>query len=110
MTGPDEEKDDKPSIYTYKHFISFYENSIQKVKKDESAFYVHGKVVKYSKLSLGMLNNKNKLRWVLVWIITSKQFENFIMLLIIINSLVLGMKDYTQKDDQEIKQINKIVQ
>ena len=46
-----------------------------------------------------MLDNKSKLRIFLVWLVKAKWFEHFITSLILINSLFLGIKDYTDKDD-----------
>jgi len=65
--------------------------------------------VRYSKNSLAILNNKTKLRFALVWIITSKWFDRLIMLLIIINSILLGIKDYTVGDNDDAVPRNKII-
>ena len=67
---------------------------------DEQTFWVHGKTVKYSKNAFGILHNKTKLRYALVWIITSKWFENLVIFLILLNSIIMGMKDYTDEDDK----------
>ena len=40
-----------------------------------------------------------KLRFVLVYIVTSKMFENIVMVLILLNSILLGVKDYTDWDN-----------
>jgi hypothetical protein len=42
-----------------------------------------------------MLDNKNKIRIALVWLITWKWFDRFIITLIMINALFLGLKDYS---------------
>ena len=65
--------------------------------------------MRYSKNSLPILNNKTKLRFALVWIITSKWFDRLIMLLIIINSILLGIKDYTVGDNDDAVPRNKII-
>lgn len=75
-----------------------YENKIHLIK-DDCTFFVHGKQVRFAKRSLGMLDNKNRIRIFLVWLITSKWFENMIISLILINSLFLGIKDYTDKEN-----------
>lgn len=67
--------------------------------KDPRSFFVHGKTVRFSKTSLGLLENKSKLRWYLVWLTTSKGFEYFIIFLIMLNSVFLGIKDYTDVDN-----------
>jgi len=70
---------------------------------DEESFYVHGKSVKYCKTAFGLLDNKNKLRWAFVWVVTSKWFDNLVLILIVINSIILGVKDYTDPTDQTPK-------
>ena len=92
------EKEEVPAI-SWKRFVETYEESLNHVH-DESSFYVHGKIVKYSKNAFGMLNNKTKFRFALVWVVTSKWFENLVILLIMINSIILGMKDYTDAEDK----------
>lgn len=84
-----------------------YDEAMVKVK-DHRSFYVHGKFCKYSKTSLGLLDNRSKIRWYIVYLITSKKFENFILIMIIINSVFLGVKDYTDQDNQT--SINKFVE
>ena len=54
---------------------------------------------KFSKSAIGLLDNKVKLRFVLVHIVTSKIFENIVMVLILLNSILLGVKDYTDWDN-----------
>jgi hypothetical protein len=76
--------------------------------KDDCTFFVHGKYIKYSNRSLGMLDNKNKFRIFLVWLINHKWFENFIILLILVNSLLLGAKDYTDYDN--VTPVNRFVE
>lgn len=62
--------------------------------KDEVTFMAHGLEYKLSKNSLGFLNNKHKFRIILVWFVTWKPFDHLILLLIILNSMCLGFKDY----------------
>ena len=63
---------------------------------------MHGKYVQYAKNSLGLLTNKNPLRIALVWLVTWNVFDNFIMFLIMINSLSLGIKVYTDPDNETL--------
>lgn len=88
-------------------FNAIYEDSISRIK-DEHSFYVHGKFVRFSKNSLGMLENKTKLRWTLAWLVTSKKFEQFIIFVIMVNSVFLGIKDYT--DVNNVTPINQFVE
>jgi hypothetical protein len=61
---------------------------------DEVSFLVHGKRYKFCKDSLGMFSNRNPFRIVIVWIITWHVFQKIILLLIILNSVALGMRNY----------------
>jgi len=88
-------------------FNATYEDAISRIK-DEHSFYVHGKFVRFSKNSLGVLENKTKLRWILAWLVTSKRFEQFIILVIMVNSVFLGIKDYT--DVLNVTPINQFVE
>lgn len=63
--------------------------------RDDTTFLVHGKYVKYSRRSYAIFENKNKLRIFCVWLITSRYFDYFITAMILLNSLFLGIKDYT---------------
>ena len=73
--------------------------------KDDVSFHLHGKRYKFSKSSLGMLSNKSPFRIATVWIITWPVFEKMILILIILNSLALGMKDYL--DPENLTEWNK---
>lgn len=77
----------------------FMESTAPHHVKDERTFYVHGKYKRFGKNSLGVFSNKSKLRWSLVWLTQAPLFENFIVFLILLNSLFLGIKDYTDKEN-----------
>ena len=66
--------------------------------KDEVSFRVHGKQHVFSKNALGFLDNKSRFRIMIVWIITWPVFDKIILILIILNSLALGLKDYVNED------------
>ena len=51
--------------------------------------------MKFAKQSLGFFTNKNQVRIFMVWLTTWKWFDRIILLLIILNSICLGVKDYT---------------
>lgn len=70
---------------------------------DEVSFDVHGKRYMFSKNSLGFLSNRSPFRIALVWIITWPVFDKLILLLIILNSLGLGLKDYRDPDNLTYK-------
>ena len=80
-------------------FNEDYDDKMMRIKDDVS-FEAHGKRYKFSKNALGFLDNKNKLRCMLVWIITWSVFDKIILLLILMNSLMLGIKDYLDPDDE----------
>jgi len=72
------------------------------------SFFVHGKIYKFSKESLGVFDNKNKLRIWSVWLITSKRFDLCVLFLILLNSIFLGMMDYT--DEENVSWQNQLVE
>lgn len=61
---------------------------------------MHGKYVYFSKTSFGFLTNKSRIRLTMVWLVTSKWFENFIIFLIIVNSILLGIKNYVDVNNE----------
>ena len=67
--------------------------------KDDNTFFVNNMYYKFSKTSLHMMSSRNAFRMVLVKIATHKVFDNIILLLIIVNSICLGVKDYTDVDN-----------
>lgn len=68
--------------------------------KDEVTFECHGKRHKFSKNSLGFLDNKSKFRICVVWIITWSYFDKAVLFLIILNSAGLGLKDYLDPNNE----------
>ena len=48
-----------------------------------------------------MFSNTNKFRQVIVWLITWKYFDYFVILIIVTNSIFLGMYDYTARDSNK---------
>lgn len=61
-------------------------------------FLVHGKTVSFSPRALLCLRDTNPFRYGLVWIITSWLFENFILVLIIANTVMIACIDYSVID------------
>jgi hypothetical protein len=91
---------------SFKNFNLIYNESLKRIH-DERSFYVHDKFVKYNKNSLGIFENKTKVRFAMAWVVNSKWFDNTVITLIIINSILLGMKDYTDPNDKT--EMNKII-
>lgn len=73
--------------------VNWYDQ--QDMPDDPSVFYVHGKSHTFSKRSLFVFSNNNRFRRAVVWIITHKRFDHIIVFLILVNALLLGIKDYT---------------
>ena len=67
----------------------------QTFNKFEAEFHMHGKTFYLAKSSLNLFGEKNKLRRALVWLVKWNWFENFIILCIVANSILLALKDYS---------------
>ena len=76
--------------------------------KDENSFYVNDQKCAYAKNSLHLLSNRNPFRIFLVKLITHWIFEKTILLLILVNSLCLGFKDYIDVNNETVK--NQIIE
>lgn len=74
---------------------------------DPHIFYAHGKKFRFWSTSLNWLDNKNFIRKIWVWIVCSKWFDRVIIFLIILNSLFLGIMDYTDTENKSWR--NKLV-
>ena len=61
----------------------------------------------YNVKSFG-LSNKSRFRFEVVKLVTSKVFERFIMILILIYSILLGLKDYVNDDEPVNQLINRV--
>ena len=79
-----------------------------KPEDDPSMFYSHGKYHRFSEKSVWVLVKGNPIREGIVWIITHKRFDHVVVGLILFNSLLLGIKDYTDVDN--VTQINQFVE
>jgi hypothetical protein len=79
-----------------------------KPEDDPSMFYSHGKYHRFSEKSVWVLEKGNPIREGIVWIITHKRFDHVVVGLILFNSLLLGIKDYTDVDN--VTQINQFVE
>ena len=84
-----------------------FEESVYKVR-DENSFYVNGRHLRFSKNSLAVFDNKQKLRYAMVVLTTSKVFDRCVLGLILLNSLFLGIKDYT--DVNNTTKVNKYIE
>ena len=91
----------------WRKFNKAYDESMLHIK-EEDIFYVHGQFFRFSKQSLVIFTNRSRLRWACVWLTQKKSFENFIIFMIALNSITLGIKDYTDKDN--LGQRNQIVE
>ena len=77
------------------------EIQVQEVLEEQDCkFYYHEKEHLYSRRSLFCFTKNNRFRQAIVWIITHKKFDQSIVALIIFNSILLGIKDYTDFDNK----------
>jgi hypothetical protein len=94
-----EEGEEDKDKNLWQQFTMMYEDSVYKVR-DENSFIVRGQQKRFAKNSLGIFDNKQKFRYGMVYITTSKWFENCVIALIVFNSLLLGIKDYTDVNNE----------
>lgn len=84
------------------------DNEEDEVVDEECMFYYHDKKFKFSRRSLFCFTKQNRLRQMVVWAITHKRFDQIIVLLIIFNSILLGIKDYRDFDNET--PVNQVVE
>ena len=77
---------------------------------DGAEFKFHGSTHYFDPVSLYCLNGENKFRRYVVWLITWPAFDTFITIVILINSVMLGMRNMSfrmtvqcEDDDSRIK-------
>jgi hypothetical protein len=58
-------------------------------------FVVHGKLYRFSPVSLGCLPETSALRQFLVWLVTWKWWDRAVLLIILLNTIMLAMTDYS---------------
>jgi hypothetical protein len=96
------EEDDSPN-FNRESCVDMLKKKGRKAPKDVQAeetindgftFYAHNKFHRFSSNSLGIFSNKSALRKAAVRLATWKYFEWFITSQILLNSLLLGMKDF----------------
>jgi len=73
---------------------------------DGFTFYAHSKFHRFSSNSIGLFSNKSRFRKKLVKLVTWKYFEHFITAAIVANSLLLGIKDFKNKDSWRSKLVD----
>jgi len=61
-------------------------------------FWAWGKWHKFSPKTLWLFDNQSKFRNLVVKIITNRHFDQFIIFLIAMNSIMLGIRDYTNDE------------
>jgi len=71
-------------------------------------FRCHGQDFYFAEYSLFLFSNASKVRIGLVKLITWKYFEHFITFMIIVNSILLGMMDYSDTENKGWR--NRLVQ
>lgn len=84
----------------FKGHIRHIETSFKKKDPRKNwTFWVHDQEFEFDQFSLGCFTNTSKFRYTVAWIITWKAFEKFIMALILLNAVLMGMKDYLDKEN-----------
>jgi hypothetical protein len=74
-----------------------------------NTFIVNGEELIYSKTStFKNLDNQSRFRYNIVWLVSQKPFDAFILLLIFFNSILMGMKDYL--DDKNTTPTNQFIE
>lgn len=81
---------------------------VNKTKENCFEFEANGKKHLFSKKSIWLFGHENKFRKKIINIITHRFFDSTIVFLIMVNSLMLGVKDYT--DIKNETNINRIVE
>jgi len=56
--------------------------------------FTHGRAITFPERSMGFFHLDNPARTFLIWLITSKSFDNFILFTIILNSIFLAIPDF----------------
>ena len=74
---------------------------------DPSWFYYHDKWTRLSPRSLWIFGHENPIRKVIIWIILHRFFDGFIVLLIMTNSIMLGIMRYDDPDNKTV--VNQVV-
>jgi len=87
------------------HTIDELENSF---RKRHAEFYYHKKTFIFCKRSFYLFDENNKIRKFAVWLTESFLFEFITLLIIILNAVLLGLRDY--RDEDNIKRANEIYQ
>ena len=100
-------REDNDDSSEQNEYMSNYDKHIHNLPKvsrmvRQNAFLVgEDKIVVYSKYStLWKLDNQSPLRFNIVWFISQKWFDYFILSLIFINSLLMGFKDYLDRENK----------
>ena len=78
---------------------NFSDDIEDKDEIDPNLFTVHGKNYRFWATSVNIFDNKNFIRKLWVWIAWWKWFDRIIIAIIILNSLFLGIMDYTDNDN-----------
>lgn len=82
----------------HKKKVDYYKEKVKNLNQD-GVFYLDGKELKFAASSLFIFGQQSKLRFYSVWLATRDHFNNFILLVILVNSLMMGAKDYLDPDN-----------
>lgn len=93
---------DDPSWNTWSYHIKQIKNN-GKIKKynQKGLFYFNPKEeIKFAAQSLFFWSHKSWLRYQIVKLTTSTKFNNFILVIIFVNSIMMGAKDYMDPENE----------
>jgi hypothetical protein len=83
--------------YTIFTTFSFYDVDRPDLE-DHFNFFVHGQKRLFAPVSLGLFDEGNSLRLAVVWLVEWRWFDNFILLLIVCNSVIMAITDWECMD------------
>ena len=87
--------------FLYEFVVRTYSNSwaILTLTFEGAEYNFHGAATPlyFSPTSLFCINDKNPIRRAVVWLITWKWFDRVVTIVIIINSVLLAIRDYTDR-------------
>lgn len=99
--GGKEEKEvvHENSYEFHKTKVDYYKEKVKNLNQD-GVFYLDGKELKFAPSStIFGFGQLNKMRFYSVWLATRDHFNNFILLVILVNSLMMGARDYLDPDN-----------
>ena len=70
-------------------------------KEDRFNFFVHGRKYMFAPMSLNVFSERSPARLQAVWLATHRRFDNAVLCLILLNSVILALTDFRHVDLQD---------